>query len=115
RLMEKWISLIFVLSDIIGMHPQEIVPGWVFSTKVRALYVRKNGVVYLLLNPLKDDGSNYWRLSGDELYSLVATCIHELTHAQGYDWHDEGYANALTTNMAKVMAEMTRVRKVMRG
>lgn len=117
RLLERWITTLQVCADVIGLSDMEIVPGYVFSKAARAMHVRKNGVTYILLNPVVVVGSeleNYWKLSGDQFYELVCTAVHELTHAQGYHYHDEDFASRLGQNLAACMAEMTRIRRIAR-
>jgi hypothetical protein len=90
--------------------------GFVFSNDSAAMYARHEGENWLLLNPYRDmkNLKYLWRTTTNEdLQWLYAAAIHECTHlADGISYHDESFASALTSNMAKCARGWRKVKEI---
>lgn len=70
--------------------------GFVFSDDALAIHYPRNGLNYILLNPVDSDGKMKYKITqkGD-LIRLLAIAKHEVAHIVASD-HDEDYATTLT-------------------
>jgi hypothetical protein len=113
-LMTRWIRLIMVCADVIGYDGPDLVAGWVFSTKALAMYQWHKDGCRILLNPVSIDQFGNMRNRFNltrvaDFLLLVEEAVHELTHAQGFSWHDEDFVTAFGKNMRLVMGSLDRV------
>lgn len=90
--------------------------GFIFDENTAAAYQPDAGEHWLLLNPFKKMSSkeDLWAPTHvPDLKWLYASAIHECTHlADGLEYHDEGFASALTHNMAKCADGFKRIRQI---
>ena len=110
--------------------------GFLFGPETGAMFSRRAGLNWLLLNPFKMDWKAKQlmeevsegrapksRLDELEILSvtdrqdfkwLYALAVHEVTHfAGGLDYHDEAFSSALTDNIAKCADGMSFYNKIL--
>lgn len=100
--------------------------GFHFDEDTAASFLEEGGEEWLMLNPMKIGGrrvstlrpapgqGELWNPSNvEDLQWLYAAAIHECTHmADGVHYHDESFASALTSNMAKCADGFRRIKKI---
>lgn len=111
--MTVWTGMILLVGDI-TKYNGEITPGWTFKPGVLATWQDCRGGGRMLLNPVDIDvktGKFTNRLDKSRpcFNRVLMTCIHEYTHAFGYNWHDESFISQLETLTGKVMNAWDRV------
>jgi hypothetical protein len=79
-------ALKFILNKTNDTQPFRI--GWVISDDALAVFSTKNGQRTFLINPEKVAISTEKRKSLKRIFRLAA---HELTHAKGYEYHNEQF------------------------
>ncbi|MCW3783928.1 ATP-binding protein [Defluviimonas salinarum] len=78
--------------------------GFLFDQKCRGGMHKSFGEVRhgLLLNPVDEGGRMRFRLSDPgSMKEMIAVAVHEAVHCV-HDWHDEDYANTLTSLFGKI-------------
>jgi hypothetical protein len=97
--------------------------GFSFDRYEAASYLAEEDEHWLLLNPFKDPRSiGYSKAAAsdllnpandDDLRWLYAAAVHECTHmADNITYHDESFATALTSNVAKTSGREKQIRAI---
>ena len=115
KLIRIWGRLVIELHRMYD-HESEFAVGFIFDDGgTRAEFEDGSyGKVYYI-NPTKivEQLGSYsksfrkaWKLT--DRNELLIVALHEFIHGLGYGWHDESYANKLTTMVSEVMNERKR-------
>jgi len=94
--------------------------GFVFSDDAGAQYIHEDDEDWLMLNPLKPSKMSGYAApntrdefslsSKEDLHWMYAAAVHECTHiADGIAYHDESFATAFTSNVAKTADGVRRL------
>jgi len=122
RLAKVWAEVCrFVLIQLGVAKPFGV--GFKFSKDTEAAYLidkDEQGTVehWLLLNPFKDLSGRknlYKPTNRQDLKVLYAIAIHEVTHMEDFQYHDESFAAAMTDNVAKCADGFRNISKVVAG
>jgi len=115
RLARVWSEVCkFVLLQIKLFEPFGI--GFCFDKNARAIFLKEDGTSWILLNPYKNpsnEDEGILRPTDDkDLARIYACAIHECSHMQGYDYHDESFASRMTENVALCAPGWRHVKKI---
>lgn len=135
KLARLWAELCrFVLIQI--NSKAEFGVGWYFSSTSQAgHFLHDDGSSWFILNPYKGavrrltkdayggvvkvelGGELLNPSSQEDLEIMFAAAIHEATHGDGYQYHDESFAAALTYNIVKCIGrgQEARVKKIQKA
>jgi hypothetical protein len=105
RLLEEWTNAILKVHKILGISDSFAI-GFVFSEDASALYENRDGIKTYYVSPVSVDKCGSFRTMRSkrlDRHDLLSYATHEVLHGQGYDYHDENFAAALTYAMAKVL------------
>lgn len=114
RLAKVWVELCRIILMRMNIF-QPFGVGFIFSSNTQAAFNEIDGTKWIMLNPFKGGSSKgevFRSTDEGDLAELFACAIHECTHLDGYDYHDEVFANRFTRNVASCMPAWRDVKKV---
>ena len=105
RLIDEWVKALVTVHSALDISGSFGV-GFIFSEECAALYEMRSGTKTYYVSPVSVDRVGAFRTMRSkklDRYDLLAFATHEVLHGQGYSYHDESFASALTFAMAKVL------------
>lgn len=118
RLVKVWTELCRYVLVQLGCT-KEWGTGFGFSEHFRAAYTKREGVEWLVLNPMKnsDNVDEFYNPSNEaDLKFLYAMAIHECTHLNdNAPNHEETFTIALTKNIALCADGYRKIKKIAGG
>lgn len=123
KLLEKWVKCLVGVHTILKFD-KEFSIGWLFDEEriAECEESKEYGLVYYL-NPakiVKNQRSNSrsltkrFALTPASTYELISIAVHEYVHAEGITTHSEWFANRYTTCMGIVMANLPKLRSLLK-
>lgn len=116
KLIKVWAGVIIELHELLEIGVKFGV-GFNISEDDLAMYVDNEGYRYFLINPCtftrfsSIKKNPRWGFTGEGKYAILEAAVHEITHCQGYAYHDEAFISQFGENMIKVMQNIKRFHK----